>query len=373
MNVYGSQQLVEDVQKNDLCIGCGACVDLCPYFKNYKGKTSMLFPCTLEQGRCYAHCPKAELDLDELAERYWGKPYEGSPLGEHREVLAARAGQNAAGVGFQGGGTVSALIAHALKTGSIDGAVLTDRDGFQPKPRLVDQWEDVASCASSKFMAAPTLAAMNRAARDGYRRLGVVGTPCQTTSVAMMRLNPLSREDFIDPVALSVGLFCNWALDNRQLAGYLSEHLNVSSIRSMDIPPPPANILIVETDNGRLEFPLEEIRPLIPHTCFICPDMTSEWSDVSVGMFEGRPGWNTLIVRTERGAEFVDRARSDGFLETEPMPEDNAAHLSHAAFLKKQRAMRTAIRREVINNDSEDKRSALRIRPDVVNAILAEE
>ncbi|MBT3226985.1 MAG: 4Fe-4S binding protein [Deltaproteobacteria bacterium] len=28
-----------------LCIGCGMCVNLCPYFKNYKGKTSMVFSC----------------------------------------------------------------------------------------------------------------------------------------------------------------------------------------------------------------------------------------------------------------------------------------------------------------------------------------
>ena len=63
MQLFGSNELIEDVHKRNLCIGCGACVDLCPYFKNYKGKTSQLFPCTLEQGRCYAYCPKAEVDI----------------------------------------------------------------------------------------------------------------------------------------------------------------------------------------------------------------------------------------------------------------------------------------------------------------------
>ena len=59
-HILGSSELIEDVHKRELCIGCGACVDICPYFKNYKGKTAQLFPCTLEQGRCYAYCPKVD-------------------------------------------------------------------------------------------------------------------------------------------------------------------------------------------------------------------------------------------------------------------------------------------------------------------------
>ena len=43
-HVMGSNELLADVHNRDLCIGCGACVDICPYFKNYKGKTAQLFP-----------------------------------------------------------------------------------------------------------------------------------------------------------------------------------------------------------------------------------------------------------------------------------------------------------------------------------------
>jgi len=37
VQVLGSKELVEDVFDKDLCIGCGACIDLCPYLKNHKG------------------------------------------------------------------------------------------------------------------------------------------------------------------------------------------------------------------------------------------------------------------------------------------------------------------------------------------------
>ncbi|MBM3884113.1 MAG: hypothetical protein FJ387_31135, partial [Verrucomicrobia bacterium] len=231
MKVSGPSELLNDVQKGDLCIGCGACVNLCPYFRNYRGKTTMLFPCTLTQGRCHASCPKAEVDLDELASRHWAGDYAGTHLGPYREILGARAARSGRTGRFQGGGTVSALVSLALRTGRLDAAILTDRNGIEPVPRIVARHEDVAACSTSKFIAAPTLAAMNQAVRDGHRRLAVVGTPCQMTAVAQMRLNPLAREDFFDPVALAVGLFCNWALDHRTLTAFLEDRIDLGTVR----------------------------------------------------------------------------------------------------------------------------------------------
>ena len=367
--IFGSVELLEDVHKRDLCIGCGACVDLCPYFKNYRGKTSQLFACTLEQGRCFAYCPKAEVDLNDLTRKIWHADYDGSPLGPYRKVLASRAGTQMDRGAFQAGGTVSALMAFALKNKLIDAAALTDRDGLTPVARLVTDWQKVTGCASSKFMASPTLSALNMGVREGYRRLGVVGTPCQMTAVAQMRSNPLEKKEHDVPVGLSVGLFCNWSVDTRQLINLLDQRLKISEIRSMDIPPPPAGLLVLETDNGRMEVSLSEIKPLIPHTCYICLDMTSEFADLSVGMYEGRPGWNTLMVRSERGAEMVDQAHRENFIETEEFPAENLAHLSRAAAEKKERALRTLIRRGLINNQGEE-RAAVRIPQEVVDRIL---
>ncbi|MBW2336836.1 MAG: Coenzyme F420 hydrogenase/dehydrogenase, beta subunit C-terminal domain [Deltaproteobacteria bacterium] len=367
--IFGSAELLEDVHKRELCIGCGACVDLCPYFKNYKGKTSQLFPCNLEQGRCFAYCPKAEVDLNELNHKIRRVDYDGSPLGPYREVLASRAGNQMAKGAFQDGGTVSSLMAVALKNGLIDAAALTDRNGLTPISRIVTNWKKVVDCAASKFMASPTLSALNMAVREGYKRIGVVGTPCQMTAVAQMRSNPLQKEEHNVPVALSVGLFCNWSVDTRRLMDLLAQRLEISDIRRMDIPPPPANILALETVNGSVEVSLSDIKPLIPHTCFICLDLTSEFADLSTGMFEGRPGWNTLIIRSDTGAEIVDQARREGFIETEPFPEDNLKHLSKAAAEKKERSLRTLIRRGLINNQG-DERAAIRIPQGIVDKIL---
>jgi len=332
----------------------------------------MLFPCTLEQGRCNAHCPKTEVDFDLLSRFYWNEPYDGAPLGHFTRILAAKAGGHISG-DFQGGGTVSALVTFAFNQKMIEGAVLTGSEGIAPVPRWITDPKEIANHAGSKFIAAPTLSELNRAVRARARRLAVVGTPCQMTALAQMRMNPLEREEFVDPVSLAIGLFCNWALDHRSLVAYLKERMNISDIRAMDVPPPPAEVLVVKTTGGEERFSLKEIRKLIPHTCFICPDMTAEWSDVSVGMYEGRPGWNTLLIRTRVGAELVDKAVADGWLKTEEFPKENLKALSRAALAKKERSLRQAERQGFLNTAAENERPSLYIPSDVVERILGRE
>jgi coenzyme F420 hydrogenase subunit beta len=69
-------------------------------------------------------------------------------------------------------------------------------------------------------------------------------------------------------------------------------------------------------------------------------DMTSELSDLSVGTVEGVDGWNTVVVRSDRGDDLFKRALDAGFIESRPMPDENSQHLKMASVLKKQRALK---------------------------------
>jgi coenzyme F420 hydrogenase subunit beta len=161
-----------------------------------------------------------------------------------------------------------------------------------------------------------------------------------------MKCNPLDQADFKDPVALTVGLFCTWALDYRTFVAFLSKRVDLSTIRSMDIPPPPADVLIVKTAGKDMEIPLNDIRPLIPKGCGLCPDMTAEWADVSVGAYEGKPGWNTLIIRSEKGEALVEEALGEGYLILDELPESSLAHLTEGAEGKQRRARENARKAE---------------------------
>jgi coenzyme F420 hydrogenase subunit beta len=371
MQVYGSNELMEDVVKKDLCIGCGACIDLCPYFKTHKGKTAMIFPCTVSTGRCHAYCPKAESDLSELSAALHNKPYDGSPLGHHEEVFIARAGDKMTGGTFQAGGTVSALTTFALKEGIIDAAVVTGRKGLIPTAQLVTDSQAIASFSASKYTAAPTVSAVNQGVKKGFGKIGVVGTPCQMTALAQMSTNPLNQEDFKDPVALKIGLFCTWALDTRKLTEFLKSRVDISKIKGMDIPPPPAEILVLDMGSETMEIPLDDIRPLVPETCLMCPDMTSEWADVSVGVVEGEPAFNTLVIRTQKGKDLIDKAVSDEYLRLKEMPAQNLDHLKTAAANKKRRSLVKAMEEGLLNTSENGKHAMIRIDQSVVERIIA--
>ncbi len=373
MKHFGAGQLASSVIQAGLCIGCGACINLCPYFETYRGRTAVLFPCDKDKGRCFAYCPKAEMDPERLSSFLFNKGYDGSPLGTFKSIHIARAGSKVKKRSFQAGGAVSALVYFAMRSRRIRGSVLTGQDvnnALLPVPSLVTRPAGVFRRSLSKYAAAPTLAALNRAAGEGLRDLGVVATPCQATAIAQMRLNPMDDPLFKDPTALVIGLFCTWALDFRSFEDFLAQRLSVTDIVKIDIPPPPAAVLQVYLKDGMREIPLDEIRPLVPEACGYCPDMTSEFADISVGVMEGRPEMNTLIVRTERGEEAVLAAARLGYLELDNMPKENLDHLVWAAANKKKRGLLRC--REAGKLNGEEGNACLRIKDDIVETILGD-
>lgn len=368
----GQEELRKHVLDAHLCTGCGACVDLCPYYRSYRGKTAILFPCVIDKGRCFAYCPKIAVDLDELSRRLFSQPYDGKPLGAYQRIVTAKAGGRMKDLRPQAGGTVSALIYFALEKGGLSGAVLTDRQGLLPVPRLVTDPKDVLSCATSKYTAAPTLSVLNQAVKAGQKNLGLVGTPCQVLAAALMRSNPLKVDDFIDPFGLVIGLFCTWAIDFRLFEPFLSEKTEIDRIKKIDIPPPPAETMEVFVEGGtKLEIPLDEVRQLVPKGCSCCIDMTSEFSDLSVGVMEGRPDLNTLIIRTERGRKIVEEAEREGYLLISELPEENLTHLSRAAGNKKKRGLVKAWDERLVNSDTAGEISYLRLSAEVLERLMA--
>ena len=369
MNLSGPNELRAEVFDRDLCIGCGACVSLCPYFKSYNGKTAMLFPCTQTEGRCFAYCPKVEVDLDGISRSMFASPYSMEPIGRHRSVKKSHAGKKVKRANFQAGGTITALITYALAAKKIDAAVLTGREGLLPVPSIVTDPDEVAGFASSKYTAAPTLAEFNRAVQEGRSNLGLVLTPCQALALAQMRANPMKQKDYIDPVGFVAGLFCTWALDYRSLRDLIAEKTDISAIRKFDIPPPPAEIMEIYTESGRIDIPLDEVRKRVPNACDYCFDMTAEFTDVSAGVFEGSVEWNTLIIRTERGQAIVDGAVKEGYLEIEEMPAENLAHLELAAGNKKKRALQKGRTQGLIKTHTEDGCAGIRINDSTADVV----
>ena len=338
--VKGSRELLEEVINNGLCTLCGACAGACPYLVSYQGRIVVIDECTVTEGQCYQYCPRTITNMDALSQRVFGQPYGEDEIGTVKEVLMTKSTDTRVREKAQYGGTVTTLLSLALDEGLISTAVLTrETEDKMPVPFMARSPEEVLGGAGSNYMACPVLEGYNRIPADSDERVGMVVTPCQGLAVSKMKLIPPHHRPSSDNIGLVIGLFCTWALSQDSFGRFLRDSLNLTKIKKFDIPPPPANRLDVYTQAGLVSFPLDRIREFKMPTCSYCLDMTSEFADVSVGSVEGVEGWNTVIIRTDKGADLVNLASNRGKLETAPLPEANLKHLKEAALLKKKRAL----------------------------------
>jgi len=174
----------------------------------------------------------------------------------------------------------------------------------------------------------------------------------------------MKAEGFADPAAMVVGLFCTWALDTISFERILKDKMDIASIKRFDIPPPPAEVMRVTTASGTVEIPLDEIRTAIPESCSYCHDMTAEFADVSVGVYEGKEKLNILITRTPRGEELVNSAMSAGFIQAESLTADDVSALASASMNKKRRALSKMAAGQMINRA--EGVSLLRVNADIL-------
>jgi len=337
------QALKENVIDAGLCTGCGACVGLCPYQESWHDRIVTLHPCDLAEGRCYAYCPRTPLDMTALRQALSPDSEWLPECGPVRAFYVTQAADEEVRRQSQHGGTVTALLRLALEEGLIDEAIVTTADeSLLPDGKEATDVADLEKTGGSRFPVSPVLALFNRRARIAGGPIGVVTTPCQGLALAKMRQKTLpDTGDPIDRLGLVIGLFCGWALDWRKLRDVLQGRIDLQSIIGMDIPPSQYHRLDVYTTNGTVSVSLDEVIPCVRPSCWACTDMTSEWSDLSVGAarlpegWEEARAWNQVIVRTGRGEELIARAKARGVLRFREVPAGAMEKLKKAAANKK--------------------------------------
>jgi coenzyme F420 hydrogenase subunit beta len=341
----GQGRVIDEVIKRGICIRCGACVGLCPYFDYFDGRVVVLDQCNSDTWRCLQLCPRFEYESTD-PDKSNGDISKNNGMGTYRKIVMARSTDDKIIERAQYGGTVSALFMFALEKGDIKSVVLTDAGGpFSPGGKFVTNNNGILDCAGSRYSGSGGLSALNRAIKAGEDKIGVVGLPCQMEALARLNLMKPDGEERSKRVVLKIGLFCTWALDYRLTEEFLKSKGMEGIIKKYDIPPPPSEKFQVLTEMGWTDFSLSDLRPLVQKGCALCQDMTALWSDLSVGTVEGVEGWNTVVIRTETGARLVERAVGAGCLEIQDLPGENLEHLKEAAHNKLEKAQKERARR----------------------------
>lgn len=251
-------------------------------------------------------------------------------FGPYRRML--KAALRPAREGAQWTGIATRLGERLLESGTVD-AVLTmapdQADRWRPVPVIVTRPEAMAQCRGMRMGYAPLLALLEPARAKGYKRLAVIGIPCQVHALRVL-------EDELGLEALYVvGTPCS---DNTTTERF-HEFLALLS-------PEPATISYLEFradyhvelrfDDGRrqeipfLKLPISKLPPdFFPLTCRTCVDYTNVLADITVG-YMGGEGAQWLLVRNERGEKLLELL--DGEIEASAPGSSGKRRSSVAGF-----------------------------------------
>jgi coenzyme F420 hydrogenase subunit beta len=226
-------------------------------------------------------------------------------FGPYRQMLRASLRHPVAGA--QWTGIATRLGEKLLETGTVD-AVLTmmadPDDRWRPVPMLVTRPEGMAAARGMRMGYAPLLALLEPARAKGYKRLAVIGIPCQVYA-----LRALERELGFERLYV-IGTPCSDNTTTEKFHDFLAlladdpDTITYLEFRA------DYHVELRFTD-GRVKavpflmLPLSKLPPdFFPLTCRTCVDYTNALSDITVGYMAGE-GEQWLLVRNDRGAELL--------------------------------------------------------------------
>jgi coenzyme F420 hydrogenase subunit beta len=345
IDTKGVKELFKDVIEQGLCTGCGACLGSCPYIVQHEGKIIQLDKCSVQEGKCYRYCPRTYTDMNAISEKIFGGPYSKSEVGHVLDIHMIRSTNHTFLNAGQDGGTVTTLLSVALQEGIIDCVVCTRMDENKvPHGYVAKSVDDLISCAGSSYESGFALEAYRKIPKEKSDTFGIVGVGCQIESISKMKTDIPENSANPDNIKLVIGLFCGWSLSQKTFHPYLEKNFDVKRAIKFDIPHSPNYTFDVYNEIDKKSVTLDEIKPYINPACQYCWDMTAEFADISVGSAGSEfPGWNTIIIRTQKGVDLIDLAKKNKIIECKSLPEKRLAHLKSVSSKRKKTAFKNII------------------------------
>ncbi|MFZ9966843.1 MAG: Coenzyme F420 hydrogenase/dehydrogenase, beta subunit C-terminal domain [Steroidobacteraceae bacterium] len=236
-------------------------------------------------------------------------------FGPFRRMLRAELVKPAPGA--QWSGIASRLGERLLETGAVE-AVLTvapdPSDRWKPRAVLVTDPSAMAGCRGMRMGYAPLLALLEPARALGYRRLAVIGIPCQVYA-----LRAIEQELGLERLYV-IGTPCsdNTTTENfHRFLALLDERPDSISYLEFRAD---YHVELRFEDGRRREIPFLQLpiaqlpSDFFPLTCRTCVDYTNVLADMTVG-YMGGEGRQWLLVRNARGEELLSLLSGEVALE----------------------------------------------------------
>ncbi|PWJ12896.1 Coenzyme F420 hydrogenase/dehydrogenase, beta subunit C-terminal domain [Jannaschia seohaensis] len=339
------------VARGELCAGCGGCVLAAPGRIEMRmtppgvlrpQQTAPLDPAQDE--RIARICPG-------LGQRVSAQGRRDHPLwGPYLDMQVGHATDPALRHRASSGGGLSAVAAHLIETGAVDGVVQTGADprvAVANVTRVSRDAEAVAAAAGSRYAPSAPLAGLGPLL-EGEGRYAFVGKPCDVVALrALAREDPRVAARF--PVVLS--FFCAGVPAQAGAEAVLAR-LGADPDATVAFRyrghgwPGRATARLADGTERSMSYHDSWGRILSRHLqprCKLCADGTGveadlvfadAWESDANGypLFEERDGQSLIVTRTEAGARLLEAARAAGRIETRAFDPAGLAAIQTGQF-----------------------------------------
>lgn len=317
------------VVKENLCLGCGACVAVCPQRAIYLVHDQIVgnyakvlkIQCS-ECGTCIKVCPGIE-SPDRNEDKY------DAYFGGFQNIYIGHAGEKTIQFNGASGGVTTALAIYLLEDNYVDGVLMVRMDPKKPTENevfIARSRRDVLSAQGSRYGPAGVCELVSEIVKN-KDRYAIVGKPCDIQGV---RKIVDIKKSLISNIKLTIGIFCaQTPVRQATLDFLLYQGISLGDVVSLRYRGEgwPGAMTILLRDGTRRKIPYAQMwnnfigtEQYCVQRCFLCPDGTAEWADISIGdpwhlSSSGESdGYSLLIVRTDLGAEIFDNAVQNGYV-----------------------------------------------------------
>ncbi len=301
------------------CSGCGLCAGVCPVncLNVYNGFGKIDEEKCIRCGMCYFVCPRTFLPekLLNMTQENTSELKEYSNIGHYLEIYSARTKIDEISSQCQDGGMSSTCLHYLFEKNKIDYALgaKMSTTRWRPEPLLIKNKEDILLTTGTKYVNNPTLKLLNQKELYG-KRLAIVGVPCMMQALLKSEIYAINVPSLIN-IELRIGIFCMESFPYMGLLEICKKlNVDVKNVKKMDINK--GKFFIHTNDDGELNISIKEISNLAREDCEMCYDLTSESADISIGSIGSPAGWNTVIIRTEKGKKIYEDLISSDLIES---------------------------------------------------------
>jgi len=362
MRIKNFKDLIEEVHEYGICQQCGGCVSFCNSIENevigFKDANSP--PVYLNEnkclkcGICYLICPQTHVLDEDLNNTYKFSDFFSMPLGHIENIYSCQSTDNDFLKFGTDGGVINSIINYLLQKKVIDGAIVArTKSIFSREAFIAKNKEDLINASGAKLDISPQLdeiqkfhtytSSLPNLQQYRFKRLLVVGTPCQIYTIRCMQTLGIIPSGNIE---ICLGLFCyeNFYFNKPKVRQFEKDFkIRFEDIVKLNIK---EDLIIKLKDKGfaqkTIHIPFESLNDYMRSACRACEDFTNIYADISFGGLESPDKFTTVITRTKNGKNIIKRVIEAGIINrlelSKGKKNEMKKKIAHFSQLKRKRA-----------------------------------